>query len=195
MENKLITRLRNATGQVHKDLEALPVSKIIVSPELTAAAYVDYMHKVFAIHDAIERNVFPVLAEKVPDLELRKKTEHIVNDLTAMKSGIPEGDAFLDPEFRNTVPFCMGILYVSEGSTLGGQYILKNVQKVLGEEAAHATAFLNVYGPRTGSMWKAFTDILSTYDELLSEADMKEVAAGAVYGFERTSVVFSRILR
>jgi len=186
--------LRNATTQVHKDLEAMPVSKIIMSPELTVAVYIDYLCKVYAIHYSIENSVFPVLIEKIADVEKRKKIELIIHDLKTLQASIPLEDSFLDADFRDSVPFCMGMLYVSEGSTLGGQYILKNIQKVLGAQAADATTFLNAYGPRTGSMWKAFTDILSTYDESLSEAEMKEVAAGAVYGFERTSVVFSRIL-
>ena len=195
MSSNLITLLRNTTTQVHKDLEAMPVSKIIMSPELTVAGYIDYLCKVYAIHHSIENSVFPVLVETVTDVEKRKKIELIIHDLKTLETRIPVVDSFLDADFRGNVPFCMGMLYVSEGSTLGGQYILKNIQKVLGGQAADATTFLNAYGPRTGSMWKAFTDILSTYDESLSEAEMKEVAAGAVYGFERTSVVFSRILR
>ena len=191
MEHKLITLLRSATAQIHKDLEALPVSRVIMSTGLTVSEYIAYLQKIYTIHYSIEKDVFPVVAGKIADLEQRKKTAQIKQDLEALHATVPAEYTFLDAGFHANPAFCMGMLYVSEGSTLGGQYILKNVQKVLGAEAAHAGSFLNVYSMRTGSMWKAFMDILNTYQATLTDAEMQEVAAGAVYGFERTRKILS----
>lgn len=193
MENNLISRLRNATGQVHKDLEALPVSKAVVSPELTTASYIDYLHRMLIIHRAMEAQVFPIVSEFISDLDSRKKEAMILNDLHTLNASNQVLDIFLDADFKKHVPFCIGMLYVSEGSTLGGQYIVKNVQKVLGEKSVNATTFLNAHGSRTGSMWKAFTEKLNQYEKTLTEAEILEVEAGAVYGFARTAAVFGQI--
>lgn len=190
MEHSLIQRLRNATGQVHKDLEALPVSKIMLSPELTTAGYIDYLNRMYVIHHFSEQEVFPVAAAHVMDIEERRKTALIAHDLAALNAPVPATDGFADDGFRKNPAFCLGMLYVSEGSTLGGQYILKHVQQVLGAQAGDAITFLNAYGPRTGSRWKAFTEMLHTYETMVPEAELQEVEAGAVYGFERTAVVF-----
>lgn len=193
MESNLITRLRTATGQVHKDLEALPVSKAVVSPELTTDGYIHYLHRMLIIHRAMETQIFPVAETSIADLDSRKKEAMILHDLSALHASTEVSDIFLNADFKNSIPFCIGMLYVSEGSTLGGQYIVKNVQKVLGEQVLDATTFLNAYGPRTGSMWKAFTEKLHLYETTLTEAEMLEVEAGAVYGFARTAAVFGAV--
>ena len=191
MENNLTTRLRNATSYIHKELETLPVSKIIISPELTPAAYIDYLHRMLIIHRTIETRLFSALLEYIPDLDSRRKEMMIRNDLTALHASTEVADVFSDPAFRNTHAFSMGMLYVSEGSTLGGQYILKNVQKTLGEQGVDATTFLNAYGPRTGSMWKTFMQQLDAYGDTLTEEEIQDVQAGATYGFVRTAAVFN----
>lgn len=193
METKLIELLRSATAQVHKQLEALPVSKRIMSPELTTSEYIDYLQRVYTIHHSIEKEVFPIVAEKISNLEQRQKVEYIEDDLRSLHAVVPADTVFFNADFRPNAAFCMGILYVSEGSTLGGQYILKNVQKILGPQAGDAVRFLNVYGPRTGSMWKSFTEILNAYESMLTETEMDEVVAGAVYGFERTRAILDKV--
>jgi heme oxygenase (biliverdin-IX-beta and delta-forming) len=189
MDDHLIIRLRNATSQIHKDLEALPVSKVVMSPDLTTAAYIDYLQRMLIIHHAVETSVFPIVRLHIPDLDFRRKEPLILQDLAALEAFTEISDIFTDTAFRNTPAFCIGMMYVSEGSTLGGQYILKNVCKTLGYTGAQATTFLDAYGPRTGSMWKTFMEALNTYGKTLAETQMQEVEAGAIYGFERTAAV------
>ncbi len=191
MDSNLITRLRTATNQIHKDLESLPVSKAIMSPQLTPADYIDYLQRMLIIHRTIERCVFPVVAQYIADIEMRKKEMLILRDLTALNASHVVADIFSDAAFQNNRAFCMGMLYVSEGSTLGGQYILKNIQKTLAEQVRDATNFLNAYGSHTGSMWKAFTQKLDAYGQTLTDDVMQDAEAGAIYCFERTAFVLS----
>jgi len=50
----------------------------------------------------------------------------------------------------------LGCRYVLEGSTLGGQYIVKHLRKELPGELREAVAYFDGYGGETGSKWKAF---------------------------------------
>jgi heme oxygenase len=49
-----------------------------------------------------------------------------------------------------------GSMYVMEGSTLGGRFIAPHVAQVLALAPRRGNAYFEGYGPRTGSMWKAF---------------------------------------
>jgi heme oxygenase len=53
----------------------------------------------------------------------------------------------------------LGMLYVLEGSTLGGRMILR----ALAERGVHdpALQFLDPYGTDTGARWRAFLDVLA----------------------------------
>lgn len=55
-----------------------------------------------------------------------------------------------------TVAQGFGTLYVLEGSTLGGQLILRHVQRSLGLTGETGGAFFQSYGPAVGMMWKRF---------------------------------------
>lgn len=49
----------------------------------------------------------------------------------------------------------LGAAYVLEGSTLGGQFIGKHLDRVLGPDSG-GRSYLLSYGPRVGAMWQAF---------------------------------------
>ena len=56
----------------------------------------------------------------------------------------------------------LGVLYVLEGATLGGNVLRKQISERLGLEAHNGCAFLYVYGTDTGRQWKAFMDFLGS---------------------------------
>lgn len=137
----------------------------------------------------MEADVFPLLSAIVPDLAQRQKTQAIANDLRELdQEEVVKGAALLDENHNASPEFNLGMMYVTEGSVLGGQFILKHVRKVLGNEAP--VAFLNVYGEHTGLLWKSFLDILNTHAAQGGEAARQTILAGAVYGFERVGHVF-----
>ena len=56
----------------------------------------------------------------------------------------------------------LGVLYVLEGATLGGNVLRKQMSERLGLDAHNGCAFLYVYGADTGRQWKAFMDFLGS---------------------------------
>jgi heme oxygenase len=75
-----------------------------------------------------------------------------------------------------------GCLYVLEGSTLGGQVILRHVGSSLGLDASRGASFFASYGRRVGSMWRAFGEAASAH--CATEAHCDEALAAATHTFE-----------
>ena len=190
IKNAFLARLREETMPLHKEVESSVISKAIISPGVTRDEYVTYLSKVLAIHSDVENTVFPVAGKIIADIEARKKAAFITADLLKLTdTNALTASRFLDAHYQNDLSFNLGLLYVTEGSTLGGQFILKNIRAALG---SHAPAgFLNVYGERTGSMWKAFMAALQDYEATLNHEGQEQVVAGALYGFERVKHIFN----
>lgn len=76
-----------------------------------------------------------------------------------------------------------GCLYVSEGSTLGGNLIQKAMLKMHGETALEWTNYLNPYGQQILPMWQSFRCVLN--EEIATgNVSLEGVIKGAVKSFE-----------
>lgn len=80
-----------------------------------------------------------------------------------------------------------GLLYVSEGSTLGGKVIGKRL-KAIGQDL-DGLAFLDPYGARTGDLWRGFLAALDR--EATTEAFRDEAVRGGVAGFQAAEQWFN----
>jgi heme oxygenase len=56
-----------------------------------------------------------------------------------------------------------GGLYVTEGATLGGQIISRQLEQMLGLSARRGAAFFTSYGLQVGSMWRSFCATLQAH--------------------------------
>jgi heme oxygenase len=102
------------------------------------------------------------------DVRRRQKTQWLVHDLVTM------GDT---TETIAQLPCCtdlprvvfpgqlLGVLYVLEGATLGGQVIAEALRRHMGKEVS--TRFFTPYGERTTAMWESYLRFLAelTTDE------------------------------
>jgi heme oxygenase (biliverdin-IX-beta and delta-forming) len=66
-------------------------------------------------------------------------------------------------------------MYVMEGSTLGGQYIARHVEKTLHFTPGQGNAYFRGYSERTGELWREFKSLLTA----LPETDSDTVIASA----------------
>lgn len=177
-----LENLKKETSIPHKSLEDLPISKSIVDPKVTVAAYGLYLNLMQDVVQQVEDKIYPMVSEIIPDLKERKKSSLLENDLKYTPIG--KKAHFLP--FGNTekvsIAFAMGMVYVIEGSTLGGRYILKNIQDNLGFDEEKGASYFAGYGNKTGSYWKKFLQILAEF-EARTDSE-KEIIAGASYAFE-----------
>jgi heme oxygenase len=181
-----LERLRNSTAQSHQELEGLPVSVSIISPKVTSQDYVAYLALMHDVIKDAEENIFPILAPVIPDLEERNKTHLLEADLINLgHAKIAYARAITNGLSSCTTAFALGIMYVIEGSTLGGRFILKNINATLGHDEAHGAAYFSGYGNQTGSRWKNFLNLMVAYE---SEHNCEtEITAGANYAFNAIS--------
>lgn len=117
--------------------------------------------------------------DRVSDLQLgrRRRAHRFAGDLAVL--GRPD----LAPAPVCPIPHAtskgeaLGLLYVGEGSTLGG----KAITKALAARGAslRGLGFLDPYGDDTGSMWRGFLAVL----EREAAARPDRIVAGAVMGF------------
>lgn len=150
----MLLALRESTRDCHKALEArLP----FFSPRFDEAAYRRLLQAYYGFHAPLE-HLLGVYQE--PE---RRKAHILARDLRAL--GLSDADI-------DALPLCqalpsaadeacvLGVMYVVEGSTLGGQVLKRAMAERLGIGQEGGGAFLDVYGELTGSYWRSFLDRL-----------------------------------
>jgi heme oxygenase len=107
----------------------------------------------------------------------RRKTPWLVADLTALgidPAHLPQARAL--PAITNSADV-LGVLYVLEGATLGGQVVLRWLTERLGLSATDGAQFFSSYGPRVGLMWRAYLETLEHFGVDPDVGDRIESAA------------------
>ncbi|MFJ4440573.1 biliverdin-producing heme oxygenase [Pseudomonas sp. NPDC089422] len=150
----LLLALREGTRDCHKALEArLP----FFSPGFDSAAYRRLLQAYYGFHAPLEHHLS---AYQGPE---RRKTATLARDLQALKLSEADIDALplcqALPAIRDEAS-ALGVMYVLEGSTLGGQVLKRAMAERLGIGHDSGAAFLDVYGPLTGSYWRSFLERL-----------------------------------
>ncbi len=143
----------------------------IFSSALDRAHYLRLLQAYYGFYAPLEAILHAsalIPAELIP-LE-RVKTPVLVEDLRAL--GLSDHDIGQLPRCEqlpavDSPGACMGVMYVLEGATLGGQVLRREINKRLGLDEQSGTAFLDVYGALTGPRWKAFLNHRMKYPEKL----------------------------
>lgn len=181
IEIDFLAKLKSHSAAAHKKLENLTVSTSILSPDMKIVDYCLYLSLMFDVHTSTEKIIFPVLKTVIADLEERKKAYLIEDDLSYLSYKNHEAVLI----FKNkllSIPFSLGMLYVIEGATLGGRYILKNVEQIEGLKQQKGVSYFTGYANQTGSYWKILITLLQEYEQENHCAD--EIIEGAVYAFD-----------
>ena len=160
----------------------------IMSPTVSAEAYALYLNRMHDVVKNTEETIFPLLQDIFPDLEERRKLQLINADLSFLNTPKTEFKSPFALSEKISVPFAIGILYVVEGSSLGGRFILKNLQTALGFDH-EGVSYFNGYGNKTGSSWKHFLNVLTAYEEQNNVGD--EIISGADFAFQAIHSHFS----
>jgi len=116
----------------------------------------------------------PCLAQEIG---IRRKYPALIQDLSALGLAA-EGLALCHdvPELVSP-PAQLGMLYVLEGATLGGQVIRKRLWRSFGEQTPEITHFHGFHGDGAGPWWRSFQQALS--DRLDAEPSLTSEAVEA----------------
>jgi heme oxygenase len=161
--SRVLQMLRAATAVQHKALEVrLPLTH----PDLDRATYQGIIQAYYGFHAPLQWQIERFHAPEVAPPE-RHKVPALVKDLHAL--GLSDAEI-------NALPLCaelppltceadlLGIMYVMEGATLGGQVLRRIIAERLSIDAGSGGEFLDVYGRDTGRLWKAFLKRLAEFD-------------------------------
>ncbi|MDB6138888.1 MAG: hypothetical protein JWO94_1960 [Verrucomicrobiaceae bacterium] len=180
----ITTRLRTETSAIHRQME----DRINMEKRLCSSAdYLNLLELFWGLYVALEPRLaaliqgqaWPLEWESREKLRLLEKDLHAMGLAHARIAGLPVCDQLPSLATPGRV---LGVLYVLEGSTLGGQQISKMIQQKLGLGSSDGAAFFNGYGAETGAMWKKFGVVLTAGASEVSIED--EIIAAAKETFE-----------
>lgn len=137
----------------------------LMAPELTVSGYRAHLEALHALHAVLEAHVATHLEAAHPALRVaeRRKLHLLHEDLRAL--GHDEASLARLPALPRApdvpgVPEALGVLYVLEGSTLGGQLILRHLVRHFEGTPVGGFAFFRAYGEGVGPMWKSLVETL-----------------------------------
>ncbi|CAG4990007.1 hypothetical protein DYBT9275_00426 [Dyadobacter sp. CECT 9275] len=174
-----LQNLRLKTSLQHKLLEENTLSKAILDSGITIATYQRYLMAMYRVVKGVELTVFEKVQYMIPEINRRRKSHLIIDDLSQTGLSLVSIHSLSPATFLpQNLAEALGILYVVEGSTLGGRLIYKHVQKNLALDATNGASFFKGYGPETGSRWKSFIAALCEFAVTThSEAEIIDSAA------------------
>ena len=179
--------LRAGTAELHIALEKrLP----FFSDTLDSNAFLRLMQAYYGFYRPLESalldsGVIPVDFDLAP----RLKVPTLFNDLRAQGLSV---EAIARLPLCQALPVidsnaaCLGVTYVLEGATLGGQILRREIASRLSLNADNGAAFLDIYGAATGRRWRAFIEYLGSRSLDASEREAVVAAARTTFScFER----------
>lgn len=171
----VLQQLRTATTAQHLALEArLPLTH----SRLDLDTYTRIIKAYYGFHRPLQQAMERFLAPQAID-PARQKIPALIKDLHALGLSDTQIDAL--PRCSalpaiDSIAQLLGVMYVMEGATLGGQVLRRIIADRLGVDAERGGEFLDVYGRDTGRLWKAFLKQLAEFDTPLHNAEVVQSA-------------------
>jgi heme oxygenase len=171
--------LKQETNEKHIAIGKSPAFSKLLSPSLTKETYVQIITGWYDFMKNLETNYsqFSQLFRVIPDLQERLKTKMLEKDL--LESDMKLSDAI---NTNITIPTCktihelIGILYVVEGSSLGAQFITKQLTSNINLTNL-SFHFYNGYRNETITKWESFKKWVNIYGENYPESHPEIIEA------------------
>lgn len=142
--------------------------------------YAEFLKLFYTLFKGVEDAIYPYLMKENPSLIAdRRDASVILDDIHALGYHLEEDQPTLKIIPVQSMEAAVGMLYVLEGSTLGGVYIVRMLQK-LGIE--RGLSFFEGYGGRTQERWQYFKESIDK--AIFSTAGQQEALQHAEEAFE-----------
>lgn len=138
----------------------------LTHPDLDREAYQRIIQAYYGFHVPLQRQIERFHAPHHPQPD-RQKVPALLKDLRALGLSDVQIDALplcADLPPLNSQADLLGVMYVMEGATLGGQVLRRIIAERLSIGPDSGAEFLDVYGRDTGRLWKAFLKQLADFD-------------------------------
>ena len=160
---EILTIIRTETREWHSRIEGLiPV----LSEGFTLSDYRELLELMYGFYTKFEPAVGSVsgVEQILPDWLERRKVQWLEEDLLWLgyaKADLPRLPACTLLPPLDSLATVFGALYVTEGSTLGGQMIGQHLARSLRVLPGKGATFFAGHGIDTAKRWKIFTEALS----------------------------------
>lgn len=182
--------LKVHTRRDHDATEESLRSREILTGSFSLAQYRRLIETMFIFHAKYEERIFSMAKKIIPpdfDLAARRKLPALQHDVKALDINVStDRTSPLDLDEFNA----LGFLYVMEGSSLGGQVILKSISRLPDIASKNALHYYSGYGERTGTMWLEFKNVLDNIQT--DERSRKQVIEGASSAFREIMLLHSQ---
>ncbi len=174
VDGSIFKRLRSETRTEHERLEA---DLNLIRDDLSRLQYRRLLARFYGFFQPWESKIAGQIERGLPEFgAVRLKTPLLEADLRFLDVETQRVELCTDLPSCRALPELLGSLYVTEGSTLGGQLIARHVEKQLGFSDGQGYAFFGSYKSDVGRMWQAFQGILIAH---LPEATEDAAVASA----------------
>lgn len=148
--------LRLATQTQHNNLHHHPLHAI-THPDYNLVNYLSLLNAYYCIYSALEQVIQDYLATTNCEFNYtpRLKTAKLLKDIAYFKQTLPT-QPLCKPPGVNDIASLIGILYVIEGASLGGQLLCRSLAKQYALNAEQGCCFFTGYANLTASHWREF---------------------------------------
>ncbi len=175
-------RLREKTDSLHRQLDADLETQGLMG---NRNGYVSALKRFLGLYRPFEMQLADIAwAGSGIDASQRRKSPWLMLDLERLGlSQIAIADL---PDCRSlpritSIAEGLGVLYVLEGATLGGQIISRHIHSGLNITSGNGGRFFAAYGDKTGLLWREFVGVLDRHGEDEAAADVIEGSAVATF--------------
>ncbi|ENO83621.1 biliverdin-producing heme oxygenase [Thauera linaloolentis] len=177
--HSLSLRLKTETSAQHERMHNLMEGG---QPFASRENYVRYVVAQYFFQRDIE-HLFanPQVQAAVPDFDVRGRQEASRADLDDLGATLPQDDFIASAGV--TMPEALGWVYVSEGSTLGAAFLLKEAQARLDLSPDFGARNLAAYPEGRAAVWRRFVAALD--GEAITPEEHDAVVAGAHAAYNR----------
>jgi heme oxygenase len=181
--------LRETTRALHKEAESRPLQRSMARGSLPPGSYVMYLGQLRHLHESLEASLDTVSAShpglaglftddrrRVPDLDRDLAAFGVSMESVPVLPATAEFISRVEDLAKSESVALLGPLYVLEGSTNGGRFLARVLERSLQIEGPAGLSYMDPYGDRQPEMWAEFKTLA---DQVELTPEQKDAVTGA----------------
>ena len=201
----IMSHLRESTRVLHKEAESRPLQRSMARGTLPPGAYVMYLGQLRHLHAALEAcldtvtpsdtglaRVFTDERRRVPDLDRDLAAFRVLPESVPVLPATAEFIGLIEGLTDSEPVSLLGPLYVLEGSTNGGRFLARVLEKSLQIEDGSGLSYMDPYGDRQPEMWASFKILAD--DVELTPGQAEAVTESARQTFRAIAAISDAVL-
>lgn len=201
----IMSHLRESTRGLHKEAESRPLQRSMARGTLPPGAYVMYLGQLRHLHAALEDHldavsgshpgiagIFTDDRRRVPDLDRDLAAFGVSPESVPVLPSTAEFIGRVEALSEAEPVSLLGPLYVLEGSTNGGRFLARILEKSLQIENGAGLSYMDPYGDRQPEMWASFKTLAN--EVALTPVQAESVTESARETFRAIAAISDTVL-